>query len=66
MSDADEVLMPCDHPGCGRESTHSSGRWVTPGHLHVDYWCAGHAPPDATTFEEDEAESRAMEAEGSS
>jgi hypothetical protein len=50
----DEVLMPCDHPGCARESTHSRAVWVTPGHMKVEYYCPEHAPAGATTFEEDD------------
>lgn len=52
----DDVFMPCAHPGCGRESTHCTDRWIVYGHhLHVDYWCAEHAPSGATSFEEEEA-----------
>lgn len=50
----DDVAMPCDCPGCGREATHSSSRWATAGHLRVDYWCAEHAPDGAEPFDEED------------
>ena len=49
-----EPSMPCNHPGCGAESTRSIARWVTPDHLAVDYYCDEHSPAGATRFEDDD------------
>lgn len=49
-----EVLMPCDHAGCGEESTHSIGVWLTPNHMQVHYYCEEHAPDGSTPVDDDE------------
>jgi hypothetical protein len=58
MTDESELedFMPCHHPDCGNEATHSLAVWPSPGHLQVDYYCPEHAPEGAETFDEQDEE----------
>lgn len=52
----DNEFMPCDHPGCTKgndDLTHDRTVWVRRDHLKVEYFCAEHAPADASPIEED-------------
>lgn len=50
MSGDDEILMPCDREGCGKESTHNKSVWVSSHQMLVMYYCPEHAPEDAIDF----------------
>lgn len=59
MSETDDPLdfiMPCCHHGCDEEATHSISVWLNADSMRVEYYCAEHAPPGATSFDEDEAD----------
>jgi hypothetical protein len=53
MSDAEPPAGPCEHAGCDAGSTYSVGHWDNERHLTVNYYCAAHAPPEATSFDEE-------------
>lgn len=51
-----DEFMPCDHPGCTKgndDLTHDRSVRTPGGGMKVEYFCAEHAPADASPIEEE-------------